>query len=78
MTSPRPAATSALVPGHTLVAEGKPYQQTPGYAGTPVWTRVTTSRRGHALCSCGTTSDELPSTGQRKQWHRQHKARVTT
>lgn len=56
------------VPGHALVAEGAPHDtngQRIGVAGT-----------GRALCECGTTSAELPSSTARHQWHRNHKAEI--
>lgn len=59
------------VPGHTLVAEGAPfdhlrrrYSSILGGVGGA----------GHAKCSCGQFSPApIPSAYQRKQWHRDHK-----
>lgn len=69
---------SERVPGHTLRHEGAPHLVSEtgqtvrvqrGYGGV--------SGYGRALCSCGAMSDLLDSGGQRKAWHRQHKAQVT-
>jgi len=53
--------------GHELRNEGRVYGgYSAGYINGP----------GRATCSCGFRSEELPSTNARKQWHRDHKARV--
>lgn len=60
----------ALVPGHTLRYEGNAYNpngQMKYRFNDPV---------GHAKCSCGALSPELPSRAARKRWHKQHKAEV--
>lgn len=63
------------VPGHTLVGEGKPFDQPPCcyLAGRY---RMGTSGDGHGKCSCGATSEHLLSGAERKQWHREHKQAV--
>jgi len=68
--------TSALVRGHTLVGEGKAYEQVLVHIDTLVWQQVLASRTGQGVCSCGAASQVLRSTGRRKQWHREHKAEV--
>lgn len=69
-------ATSALVPGHTLVAEGRGHEQVRVHIDTLVWRPMYFTRTGRGMCSCGATSQVLRSTGRRKQWHREHKAEV--
>lgn len=57
------------VKGHTLASEGLPFDED----GTgPYMDR----RKGYAKCSCGAMSPYLHSDGQRKRWHRHHKAAV--
>lgn len=67
--------TAVRVPGHTLVAEGAAHVERTVHIDTVVQIRVR-DRVGRGLCSCGATSSVLPSTGQRKRWHRDHKAAV--
>lgn len=57
------------VKGHTLASEGLPFDEdgTGPYQGR---------RKGYAKCSCGAMSPYLHSDGQRKRWHRHHKAAV--
>lgn len=68
-------ATSARVPGHTLVAEGAAFDERKQRKdfGHRFYT---TDGPGRALCSCGDLSDELPSRRYRREWHREHKAAV--
>jgi hypothetical protein len=68
-------ATSARVPGHTLIAEGAPFAVVGG-ARTTRTNPMGTGGSGRGLCTCGEWSPMLDSSTQRKQWHREHKAAV--
>lgn len=57
------------IPGHGLQAEGRAY----GDNGNGGWTRIMVGD-GVGLCSCGDTSEVLPSDAARKRWHKDHKA----
>lgn len=64
-------STSKRVSGHTLRSEGRAFTsegKLPPYR----------TYLGHGKCSCGALSPELNSDGQRKAWHREHKAEVTS
>lgn len=63
--------TALIVPGHTLVSEGRAHHSD----GTPVKVG-TTGGVGRGLCSCGAMSRSLASGGARKSWHRHHKASI--
>lgn len=65
--------TSRQVAGHALKHEGAPYEVVDDRPR-----RLFSTRVGMALCSCGTLSPVLQSGGQRKRWHREHKAKVAT
>lgn len=56
--------------GHGLKYEGAGFTEGPGGM------RRITGGVGFALCSCGERSPILGSGGQRKAWHRTHKADV--
>jgi hypothetical protein len=56
---------STRLAGHTLPDEGR-IRDSDGY-----WIAT-----GPAVCSCGETSDELPSDNARRRWHRNHKQTV--
>lgn len=66
------------VPGHGLRGEGAAHVYNVrgeivreyGFSGV--------GGLGRALCECGVTSPLLPSAGQRKSWHRDHKADITS
>lgn len=60
--------------GHALQAEGAPYDlnEDGGLSRTGLNWNLT-SGAGRALCECGAYSEVLPSSTQRKQWHRDHK-----
>ena len=60
------------VPGHTLAFEGAPHDA----AGVRV--AILTGGAGRAKCSCGQLSRDLVSSTARKQWHREHKADVSS
>lgn len=68
-------STTAHVAGHNLVSEGAPHDELGRriYPGSSVFG---TGGLGRALCSCGTKSEELPSSTRRKSWHRAHKTVV--
>lgn len=61
--------------GHALVNEGAAHERRTVHIDTVVFVR-TRARTGFAVCSCGEQSPVLPSTGRRKQWHRDHKAAI--
>lgn len=70
-----------LVPGHTLVREGKPFRSQDcddcQWQGPPERTfRYTAAGWGHGRCTCGQESGHLPSANGRKRWHREHKLNV--
>lgn len=52
--------------GHILPNEGRIFGNGIGYP----------KAEGRAECSCGATSEVLPSANARKKWHRGHKAAV--
>ena len=60
------------VPGHTLVYEGAPFDNTGkriGWTGTGGW--------GYGRCSCGYASRwEYEFGSERKAWHNEHKRAV--
>lgn len=56
---------TTLLDGHELRGEGRVWDYGRWINGT-----------GRATCGCGEKSPELPSTNQRKQWHRDHKDAV--
>jgi hypothetical protein len=55
--------------GHSLFGEGGPDT----LEGEPLLLKYYS---GRGKCSCGAVSEILPSTTQRRAWHRQHKADV--
>lgn len=58
-----------IVPGHTLLFEGAPFDNSKRRIG---WTG--TGGVGYGVCSCGYASRwEYSSAAQRKQWHHEHK-----
>lgn len=63
-----------LVKGHTLVYEGAPHDEERRVLTVGGWIRRGWS--GRALCSCGELSEVLPSSVQRRTWHRAHKEAV--
>lgn len=62
---------SSIVVGHGLSAEGAPHDERGDRIGSN-----TVSGIGRGLCACGATSDVLPSAGQRRRWHREHKQAI--
>ena len=66
------------IKGHGLQAEGKPFRpakRSLDVYNLPGWTRAN-GWVGHAVCSCGETSDVLDSDAARKRWHVTHKNEV--
>ena len=64
--------------GHTLASEGAPYLLNEQGEMQRQWKRYGgVSGEGRGLCSCGATSEILPSAYRRKKWHRAHKAEVS-
>lgn len=61
-----------LVKGHTLVTEGAPF----AIDENQQVVKVRDGTMGRGLCSCGAMSDIVAFRNERKQWHREHKARV--
>lgn len=59
-----------LVAGHALLFEGAPFDR----YGRRIWRG--TSGPGRGKCSCGETSEDLPSGYARRRWHRGHKAEI--
>lgn len=59
---PRPT-----LPGHDLLHTGSAVDAENLPTGT---------KTGPAACACGETSEDLPSTGARRAWHRNHVAEV--
>lgn len=55
---------------HALVGSGAPHNRD-GYRLPEAWSH--TSGGGHAACSCGSLSPDLPSRSARRRWHREHK-----
>lgn len=68
--SGEPRGPVGLVPGHSLWSGGAPHDERgnriDGNGGG----------RGRGVCRCGELSGVLPSTFQRKRWHREHKAAI--
>lgn len=68
------------LPGHGLANEGAAYAvagcELPDGGVVHSHRLPVGTREGHARCSCGVFSGHLPSGGQRKKWHRDHKADV--
>lgn len=67
---------SLLIAGHTLVNEGASFLLPRCEECQALPPGRVRDRQGHAQCSCGEWSEHLPSTAQRKQWHRDHKNAV--
>jgi hypothetical protein len=62
---------NARVAGHTLRAEGAPFDE----AGAgPMYHYE--GKVGRAKCSCGALSEMLPTNAARRRWHADHKAAV--
>ena len=73
--------TTLRVPGHGLQHEGRPVllQGCCGYPdGANHRQRNAYDQHGHALCSCGETSEHHLTSADRQRWHRAHKTEVTT
>lgn len=69
-------AKQLVVPGHTLLFEGAPFQWSNVYES---WARMPgrgTAGTGVGRCSCGAVSESLPSGVARQRWHRDHKLQV--
>lgn len=64
------------VAGHGLRSEGAPFlvSETGDIVRVGGWG---VGGRGRAWCECGELSPICDSAGQRRQWHRDHKAEVT-
>lgn len=62
--------------GHTLVAEGKPFDRW----GVRLFPEVGPNEplSGRAMCSCGAISEPLDSDRARIRWHTSHKKEVLT
>jgi hypothetical protein len=60
---------NARLAGHGLWNEGNPRNGDIGELRRGV---------GEATCECGAVSPKLPSTSQRRQWHRDHKEAIKT
>jgi hypothetical protein len=82
-----PAEWRGPLEGHALQAGGEPYLAIDCYHGrcaTNVGGTVHQENGaadsvrgiGHGLCECGATSPHMPTGRLRRQWHREHKARV--
>lgn len=63
-----------LLAGHTLLWEGAAHDD----GGQKVRSGYYSTKggQGRGKCSCGDLSEVLDSANQRKQWHRDHKARI--
>lgn len=69
-----PMSTPSRLSGHTLRYEGAAIEPVADATGRP--DRLTGDRQGSGLCSCGETSESLPSDAARKRWHADHKQHV--
>jgi len=58
--------------GHALISEGAAHDA----EGQRVGSFMKTGGFGCAKCECGELSPELPSSNQRKDWHRDHKESI--
>lgn len=74
------AQRELILCGHGLQHAGRPVLVFGCCTGSRVdhLERTVAGQRGHALCRCGAISQCILDTGERREWHMQHKVTVVS